>query len=508
MSLRPRETHSLPPLQRLAERCQPCTPTDKRYESLAYARFDNILQQGNWTTCAICLAELAGPAHALPGHSVATVVLKKTCGHIFHFECLRDWARAHLECPLCRTPMDAAERQELLPTLEELYAEVRRHLLQFIQDLNAGGYDEGWNRIEDAFDEDQGGAPSSAPLIQAIETAFATEKGLEVQAFGPPGDNDLYDPRREEKPTAGGLGVAEIVVWFGFADLVGEYVDPEAEGYHGIYNTPLMAASGRGHVAIVDLLLAAGADPSYQHMQHTRYAGWTALMWACVQGHADVVARLVAAGADVHAENKEYGNRDAITCAIEFNNVDAARALLDADVSAVEGALDRSGYEQGSALDFAEDHGDVEMVTLLETAMVAHFNWSPLMYACYKEDLDAVERALQVTTANINDMAEQRVMDGEAWTPLMMASYRDTPAIVARLLQVPGIDLNARSTNSDWTALEIAEQYGGGFEMATLLRAAMGLPAPEPPPSLGLDDEWHELLAQLEQTPQTWPPSQ
>ena len=484
MSLRPRETHSLPPLQRLAERCQPCAPTDKRYESLAYARFDNILQKGNWTTCAICLAELAGPAHALPGHSVATVVLKKTCGHIFHFECLRDWARAHLECPLCRTPMDAAERQELLPTLEELYAEVRRHLLQFIQDLNAGGYDEGWNRIEDAFDEDQGGAPSSAPLIQAIETAFATEKGLEVQAFGPPGDNDLYDPRREEKPTAGGLGVAEIVVWFGFADLVGEYVNPNTEFHEGIYDTPLEAASARGHVAIVDLLLAAGADPSYQQMQHTRYASWTALMWACARGHADIAARLVAAGADIFEQNVNFDSQTAIRYAVLGSYIDVVRVLLRADVAAVGGALVTTISNERSALDYAAEIGDIEMVTLLETAMVAHFKWSPLMYACYKEDLDAVERALQVTTANINDMAEQLLFDDDAWTPLMMASYRWSAAIVARLLQVPGIDLNARSTQfggSGQTALEIAELDGAPDEVTTLLRAAMGPPSRQPP---------------------------
>ena len=281
MSLRPRETHSLPPLQRLAERCQPCAPTEKRYESLAYARFDNILQPGNWTTCAICLAELAGPAHALPGHSVATVVLKKTCGHVFHVECLRDWARAHLECPLCRTPMDPAERQELLPTLEELYADVRRLLLTYIDDVNAGGYEDWLYDINNSL-------PSSAPLIAAVEAAFATEKGLEELA---PSFVVLDDgPKPGTRPRAIWMKVSEIVVWFGFVDLVAEYVDPDYEEFSNPYYTPLMAASGRGHLAVVNALLAAGADPSY-HQWGRKYKTWTALMWASRHGHADVVAR-------------------------------------------------------------------------------------------------------------------------------------------------------------------------------------------------------------------------
>ena len=365
MSLRPRETHSLPPLQRLAERCQPCAPTDKRYESLAYARFDNILQQGNWTTCAICLADLAGPAHALPGHSIATVVLKQTCGHVFHVECLRDWARAHLECPLCRVPMDPAEREELLPTLEELYADVRRLLLQFIQDLDAGGYDEGWGRIEDAFDEDQGSAPSSAPLIQAVEAAFATEKGLEELA---PSFVVLDDgPKPGTRPSAGEMGVSEIVVWFGFVDLLGEYVntnhkefdDRHYEDFSDPYYTPLMAASGRGHLAVVNALLAAGADPSYQQWDQ-KYKTWTALMWASRHGHADVVARLIQAGANLYATNSPTDDMafTALALAVLHNRIEVARVLLAADAFGDSGddLLSFARTEEMTAM--LEEHGE------------------------------------------------------------------------------------------------------------------------------------------------------
>ena len=59
---------------------------------------------------------------------------------------------------------------------------------------------------------------------------------------------------------------------------------------------PLGQASGQGHVAVVKLLLAHGADAN-----QTFSGGRTALMCAAQQGHAEVVTALLGGAADAAA---------------------------------------------------------------------------------------------------------------------------------------------------------------------------------------------------------------
>ena len=57
--------------------------------------------------------------------------------------------------------------------------------------------------------------------------------------------------------------------------------------------TALMAAAGEGHSAIVEQLVAAGAEVN------------RALIWAAGEGHSAVVEQLVAAGAEVNWREEE-----------------------------------------------------------------------------------------------------------------------------------------------------------------------------------------------------------
>ena len=61
-------------------------------------------------------------------------------------------------------------------------------------------------------------------------------------------------------------------------------------------HTALMRASNKGHVQIVLLLLAAGAN-----LDMVCHAGFTALMRACGAGHLQVVRVLLEAGANTDA---------------------------------------------------------------------------------------------------------------------------------------------------------------------------------------------------------------
>jgi ankyrin repeat protein len=67
--------------------------------------------------------------------------------------------------------------------------------------------------------------------------------------------------------------------------------------------TPLIAASGGGHVPVVEALIAAGSEVEYAR----REDGYTALLVACDRGHVDIVRVLLRAGADPNqAFTNEY----------------------------------------------------------------------------------------------------------------------------------------------------------------------------------------------------------
>ena len=83
-----------------------------------------------------------------------------------------------------------------------------------------------------------------------------------------------------------------------------------------------MAASLAGKLAVVELLLAKGADPNARGPR-----AQTALMWAVAQKHADVVKLLLARGADVHARSERWEQMMAVPPhgLPEYNPDDSAR---------------------------------------------------------------------------------------------------------------------------------------------------------------------------------------
>ena len=70
----------------------------------------------------------------------------------------------------------------------------------------------------------------------------------------------------------------------------------------GVGETPLHAAAGNGHVSVVLMLLAEGANANAKS-DNVRTPGWTPLHYAAGNGHVSVVLTLLAMGAEVNARD-------------------------------------------------------------------------------------------------------------------------------------------------------------------------------------------------------------
>jgi len=136
--------------------------------------------------------------------------------------------------------------------------------------------------------------------------------------------------------------------------LLAAGADVKAKNEYG--ETALHQAAWYGHAAIVELLLAAGADVDAQDE-----AGWTALHEAAQEAHAAVVELLLAAGADVNAQSN--AGWTALHQAAENGHAAVVELLLAAGADIK--AKNNSG---GTALHYAAWGGDAAVVELLLAA--------------------------------------------------------------------------------------------------------------------------------------------
>ena len=156
----------------------------------------------------------------------------------------------------------------------------------------------------------------------------------------------------------------------------------------------------RGHLDVVERLIATGADINY-----TRPGGGTSAVYVASQhGHLDVLVRLVAAGADVNIARTDTG---------------------------------------GTPLSIAAHNGHLGVVALLLSAPEVNVNTTlkldkttPLFVAAQKGRLDVVGRLLAAPGENVNLASNTGV------TPLCAAVYHGHIDVVEKLLAAPGVDVN------------------------------------------------------------------
>jgi len=129
---------------------------------------------------------------------------------------------------------------------------------------------------------------------------------------------------------------------------------------NGTLDKALWDAAWDGRTAVVELLLAAGAD-----VNEKEAGGRTALHYAAWENHAAVIELLLAAGADINAKSN-YGGT-ALHYAAEQGHASVVELLLaaGADVNAQSTA----GW---TALHYAASRGHAAIVELIERWVAEH----------------------------------------------------------------------------------------------------------------------------------------
>jgi ankyrin repeat protein/thiol-disulfide isomerase/thioredoxin len=236
--------------------------------------------------------------------------------------------------------------------------------------------------------------------------------------------------------------------------------------------TALHLAARDGNIETMELLLAAGADPS---AQDSRFLG-TPLHHAAVGGQPDAVRFLLKHGCTVGLRNEDDSTPLQFATIAHSNEVDVIKALLEAGAD-----INEPGADDGeTALMWAAQHS--EHVAALQFLIQSHADlnktddhgWTALMwakhsgheeaarilkqaggeeytnlsYAAANGDLAAVQ-SLLVAKPGVNRPRQKELDDA-----LCMAVQNPQAAIVKELL-AHGANPNAR-LYGDWTALSWA----------------------------------------------------
>lgn len=176
--------------------------------------------------------------------------------------------------------------------------------------------------------------------------------------------------------------------------------------------TPLYAASAKGHLNVASQLITAGAK-----INQTSNEGTTPLFVASAMGHFDIVECLVIAGAEVDKVAKEDGTTPLLMASI-MDHAKIAECLVNA----------------GADVNQADKDGV-----------------SPLFFACQSGHLRVVEGCAQVG-ADLNKARDDGV------TPLLIAIMMRRLKIVQCLVKA-GADTN-KAMNNGFTPLLVATANG------------------------------------------------
>ncbi|KAG6981228.1 putative ankyrin repeat protein [Fusarium oxysporum f. sp. conglutinans] len=279
-----------------------------------------------------------------------------------------------------------------------------------------------WCRLyqADRWWADEPGPPRAPTLYYACLSGLAgAARDLAIEGADVNAPGGEYGNALQAASFKGNLKVVQL--------LLDKGADVNAPG--GAYGNALQAASHNGNLGIVQLLLDKGADVKAQGGEYGN-----ALYAALYGGNVKVVQLLLDKGADMNAQGGAFGN--ALQAASHEDNLGIVQLLLDkgADVNA-------QGGEHGNALQAASYKGNREIVHLLlnkgaNVNAQGGYHGNALYAASHEDNLGIVQLLL-------DKGADVNAQGGEYGNALQAASYKGNREIVQLLLN-KGANVNAQ----------------------------------------------------------------
>lgn len=230
--------------------------------------------------------------------------------------------------------------------------------------------------------------------------------------------------------------------------------------------TALMWASGEGHLAVIDALLEAGADPNAvgrvtsllrikgdagrMWVDHSS-GGLTALMFAARQGHVNVAKRLIEADADVNRSNPD--GLTPLVIAVINDHLDVAGVLLEQGANPNDGSL----YEAVQLHNLRTN----ETIGEATRPRPKHQNTlTPLDLIARMLDCGGDPTRLAKHTLHTDSTGQPQPANQSAFGRALAA--QDVGAL--RIMLAKGVDVNlAQDAGTPLMMLMAGNRFGGGF---------------------------------------------
>ncbi|XP_042326140.1 ankyrin repeat domain-containing protein 16 isoform X1 [Sceloporus undulatus] len=269
-------------------------------------------------------------------------------------------------------------------------------------------------------------------------------KDVKRKHFGRSGDTLLHYAARN-----GHLSVLRYLV---------EVLEMDLELFNNDYKRPLHEAASMGHQDCLLYLLDRGAA-----VDCLKKSDWTPLMMACTRRKLEVIQDLVQHGANPLLKNKDGWNCFHIAC--REGDPGVIQYLLDVspNIWVTESKIKRT------PLHTAAMHGCLEVVQVLlerchyEPDSADKCGVTPFMDAIQNGHLDIAQLLLD------KHKADQSTTDALGTQPLHQAAVTAQDDALRFLVSDLSVDVNARATSLQLTALHYAAKEGHAGTVKTLL---------------------------------------
>ena len=267
---------------------------------------------------------------------------------------------------------------------------------------------------------------------------------------------------------ASGLGHLSVV-----ETLLVEYSnDPNFRNEIGM--TALLFASGKGHYQVAEILLKNGADPNIHDND-----GWTALILSSQYGHQQIVELLLEKQVDPNVQNSKIG-RTALIQASQQGHYQVVEILLKN--GADPNIHDNDGW---TALIISSQNGHQQIVELLLEKQVDP-NVQNSKNGRTALIQGSQEGHYQVVEILLKKGADPNIHDNDGWTALILSSQNGHQQIVELLLEKQ-VDPNVQNSKNGRTALLQASKNGHYQVVEILLKKGAD-------PNIHDNDGWTALI--------------